>query len=467
MHARGFTLVETLVAISITAVALTALAQLFIIATEANADARRTTFASILATEKIEQLRSLGADLAPQGDAFLERRHCRRVRLSRRVRTIARHGFKPAVGDRLHSPLVRRADTVGSGHICFAGGCFSASLERGGRSSRFRRAALRWRSDCHRQNAEGRMIRLRLRPGERGFSLIELLVAVSLMLIVMSSVFQTLNPVHGAFRAEPETADLQQRLRVAADALSSDLRGAGGGLDQGVTAGPLTDFLAPILPMRQGRRNADPAGTFKTAAITLLAVDAGAAQTTIAQPLVAASSTVLVNRDPGCPPVDPNCGFRAGMSVVVFDDTGAYDTFTVTSVDAAGLHLQHNMRDSTKTYAANACADRSGHEPHVLLEVGPGLEHVSADAVRRRRGGRCAGRRSCRRVVVSIFWRSSAAHDPPPTYGRTWSVDDVRAETAGVRGQLCVRRQWNADAHASARRARRRHGAGASWHARR
>ena len=71
MHARGFTLVETLVAISITGVALTALAQLFVIATQANADARRTTFASILATEKIEQLRSLGADLAPQGDASL------------------------------------------------------------------------------------------------------------------------------------------------------------------------------------------------------------------------------------------------------------------------------------------------------------------------------------------------------------------------------------------------------------
>ena len=199
------------------------------------------------------------------------------------------------------------------------------------------------------------MIPPRLQLRERGFSLVELLVALTLMLIVMSTVFQTLNPVHGAFRAEPEAADLQQRLRVAADALSGDLRGAGGGLGQGLTAGPLTDFLAPILPMRQGRRNADVAGTFKTGAITLLAVDAGASQTTIAQPLVATSSTVLVNRDPGCPPVDPNCGFRTGMSVVVFDDdTAAYDTFTVTSVDAAGLHLQHNMRDSTKTYAANA-----------------------------------------------------------------------------------------------------------------
>jgi hypothetical protein len=50
---------------------------------------------------------------------------------------------------------------------------------------------------------------------------------------------------------------------------------------------------------------------------------------------------------------DLNCGFTASTTVVVFDDTGAYDTYTVTKVDAAGLHLQHDMRDSTKTYAAN------------------------------------------------------------------------------------------------------------------
>jgi prepilin-type N-terminal cleavage/methylation domain-containing protein len=71
VNARGFTLVETLVAISITSVALTALAQLFVIATQATAAARRATFASILAAQKIEQLRSPDAGLAPQGAASL------------------------------------------------------------------------------------------------------------------------------------------------------------------------------------------------------------------------------------------------------------------------------------------------------------------------------------------------------------------------------------------------------------
>jgi prepilin-type N-terminal cleavage/methylation domain-containing protein len=71
VNARGFTLVETMVAMAIVSVALTALAQLFLIAAQADADARRASFASILATQKIEELRSLGADLDRQGSPSL------------------------------------------------------------------------------------------------------------------------------------------------------------------------------------------------------------------------------------------------------------------------------------------------------------------------------------------------------------------------------------------------------------
>ena len=71
VNARGFTLVETIFAVSLTAVALTALAQLFVLATRANADARRASLASILAVQKIEDLRSEGADLVPSGPGSL------------------------------------------------------------------------------------------------------------------------------------------------------------------------------------------------------------------------------------------------------------------------------------------------------------------------------------------------------------------------------------------------------------
>lgn len=56
---RGFSLIETLIATTIMTVALASLAQLFAIATRSNQSARSTTFAAVLAQQKMEQLRGL------------------------------------------------------------------------------------------------------------------------------------------------------------------------------------------------------------------------------------------------------------------------------------------------------------------------------------------------------------------------------------------------------------------------
>ena len=55
----GFSLLEVLVASSIMAVALTTLAQLFVMSTNANRSAKTTTYAAVLAQQKMEQLRGL------------------------------------------------------------------------------------------------------------------------------------------------------------------------------------------------------------------------------------------------------------------------------------------------------------------------------------------------------------------------------------------------------------------------
>lgn len=57
--AHGFSLVEVLVAASILAVALTSLAELFVLAARANAGARAATGVAVTAREKMEQLRAL------------------------------------------------------------------------------------------------------------------------------------------------------------------------------------------------------------------------------------------------------------------------------------------------------------------------------------------------------------------------------------------------------------------------
>jgi hypothetical protein len=58
---------------------------------------------------------------------------------------------------------------------------------------------------------------------ERGFTLIETLLAVGLMAAVTAAVFTIVAPAQGTFQAQPEIADMEQRLRVGVDALTRDL----------------------------------------------------------------------------------------------------------------------------------------------------------------------------------------------------------------------------------------------------
>ena len=59
---RGFSLLEVLVATTIVTVAIASLAQVLALATTLNASAARTTFAVVLASQKMEALRGLNWD---------------------------------------------------------------------------------------------------------------------------------------------------------------------------------------------------------------------------------------------------------------------------------------------------------------------------------------------------------------------------------------------------------------------
>jgi prepilin-type N-terminal cleavage/methylation domain-containing protein len=161
---------------------------------------------------------------------------------------------------------------------------------------------------------------------ERGFSLIEMVVAMALMMVAVGSVFSLLNPAQGAFSTEPEVADLQQRLRVAQNALFTDLVMAGAGAYLGGQTGSLIYFLPPVRPLRPG-------------AATVIYVPTTTAQTTLAQD-VGGAGVMKVNAESGCPR-NPDgtpqnlCGFRPPMRVLIFDHTGHYDTFTISTVDDA------------------------------------------------------------------------------------------------------------------------------------
>ncbi|HMJ82932.1 MAG TPA: prepilin-type N-terminal cleavage/methylation domain-containing protein, partial [Vicinamibacterales bacterium] len=58
------------------------------------------------------------------------------------------------------------------------------------------------------------------REGEKGFSLVEALLAAMLSLVVAAAVFALMQPSNGLFASGLESADMQQRLRVAEGTLA-------------------------------------------------------------------------------------------------------------------------------------------------------------------------------------------------------------------------------------------------------
>ena len=177
--------------------------------------------------------------------------------------------------------------------------------------------------------------------GQRGFSFLEAVVAMALILAITAVAIALVSPSEAGFAAELERADMQQRVRVAAGTLYNDLVMAGAGTSRGPNTGPFRYYFASILPYRQGTNHDDPTGTFKTDTITVMYVPPTVAQTTLATNGPGAiAGDIGVNSASGCPLGDAACGFKTGMNVLLHDTGGMYDTFTVTNVQANVLHVQ-------------------------------------------------------------------------------------------------------------------------------
>jgi len=196
------------------------------------------------------------------------------------------------------------------------------------------------------------------RSREAGYTLIELLVSTMIMVTVTGAIFSLMNPAQGNAQTQPEVADMQQRMRIGNETLFKEVMMAGAGPYQGTVTGSLIKYFAPVLPRRVGNLNPDPAvgaGSFTTDRITLAYVPNTYSQTTISQGMPPNSSEMKVTTQTNCPAdASKLCGFKVGMEVIVFDDSGNFDTFTLTQVQDDAVHLQHRGADLNYKYATGA-----------------------------------------------------------------------------------------------------------------
>lgn len=196
------------------------------------------------------------------------------------------------------------------------------------------------------------------RSREAGYTLIELLVSTAIMVTVTGAIFSLMNPAQGNAQTQPEVADMQQRMRVGNETLFKETMMAGAGPYQGNITGSLIKYFAPVIPRRLGDISPDPvagAGSFTTDRLTLAYIPNTYSQTTISQAMPPKSAELKVTPQINCP-ADANnlCGFTDGMEVIIFDDSGNFDTFTITQVQDDAIHVQHRGTDLNYKYDAGA-----------------------------------------------------------------------------------------------------------------
>jgi type II secretory pathway pseudopilin PulG len=167
--------------------------------------------------------------------------------------------------------------------------------------------------------------------GDGGYTLIELLVAGTLVILLTALTCRVLLDARASIDVSVEGADLHQRARVAVDAIASRLRGAGAGADRGVAVGRLARWAPPIVPGRHG----DPASLSN--AVTLIEVLGRVAPATLSHDVSASSGTLDFDYVPGCA---PPCGFFERMTVIVFDERGDFDLFVLTTLDGTAATVR-------------------------------------------------------------------------------------------------------------------------------
>lgn len=207
---------------------------------------------------------------------------------------------------------------------------------------------------------------------DRGATLIELLVALTLLGLAMSVVAALTIPVLAAFEAEPAAADAQQRARSTLQVLIDDVQRAGTGFLQETDAGPGLGLPA-VWPdaLRTGAWAVAP----RANTLTAWHAPRGSAHGTTRAAIAAGAIQVPLSRPAFCSAITPTCGFAAGDEVVLFLPHGRFAVATIAQVDAP-LDLRLTAPLAEAWPAATAVAAVTAHTYELRADPATGLSQL-------------------------------------------------------------------------------------------
>ena len=143
---------------------------------------------------------------------------------------------------------------------------------------------------------------------ESGFTVVELLIAMTITLLVAGAIAGVTQPARDAFDRVPAELDLQQRGRIAIEVMSQALRSAG----RNVAAAERLGLLSDLVPAASVF-DPDESGRFTSLEVIVPATDA--AQGVLAADQSGAAAAITLAVAP-CPDVDDVCGFTPGSTAL-------------------------------------------------------------------------------------------------------------------------------------------------------
>jgi prepilin-type N-terminal cleavage/methylation domain-containing protein len=167
---------------------------------------------------------------------------------------------------------------------------------------------------------------------DRGFTIIELLIAMAITLTIAGAMAGVAEPARAAFDRVPAELDLQQRGRTALEVLSQAIRAAGTDVAAANLLGSLSDLM-PVVSVSEP----DESGAVFTSLTAIVPV-AGAAQGVLAIDQAAPGAAMTLAVAP-CPNIKDVCGFTPGATAVVTDGDGHFDIFIVASTNPGARRL--------------------------------------------------------------------------------------------------------------------------------
>ncbi len=197
--------------------------------------------------------------------------------------------------------------------------------------------------------------------GANGFSLIELLVALTVCALLSGAVAAVAPQARAAFEATPEVLDLQQRERTVADVLTRVVRSAGlivATRDDG-TVGERAAAVELLEPDRGG------AVFHSLRVIAMVGHGRGVLQADQSGP------SGSLRLDANCPSTGDVCGFSKGTVAAVVDVAGGVDVFTV-GATSKSAHSISPLRALSGVYASGSAVFEVSANSYYLDEQSDG-----------------------------------------------------------------------------------------------